>query len=156
VFQLADLSADGRLRTITRLRSLGEAHQADDLEKRVELVKIHTASPLRLPIELGERTGVARYRSTIVKYFTRTLAASDWRAFKQNREQTKTIWPRMKTGKCNPSLKSPGAGAAGVGGNWDRPVRGAAVRDRPGDGCAVFQLRTQQSANMQVPGLTVS
>ena len=52
VFQLPDLGADGGLRAITRLRSFGEALQPDDLEKRVELIKIHRLSR-------GEKTGVA-------------------------------------------------------------------------------------------------
>jgi hypothetical protein len=55
VFQLPDLSTDGWLRAITRLRSFGKALQADDLEKRVELVKIHTLPPF----SLGETTRVA-------------------------------------------------------------------------------------------------
>ncbi len=42
VFQLADLGADGGLRAVTRLRSLGETLQADDFEERVQLIKIHT------------------------------------------------------------------------------------------------------------------
>jgi len=56
MFELPDLCADGRLRAVTGLRSLGEALQADDLEKRVELVKIHTLPPL----SRGEMTRVAR------------------------------------------------------------------------------------------------
>jgi hypothetical protein len=34
------------LRTVTRLRSLGETLQADDFEKSVELVKIHRGTAL--------------------------------------------------------------------------------------------------------------
>ena len=41
LFQLADLRADGRLRPVTGLRSLGEALQPNDLEKRMELIEIH-------------------------------------------------------------------------------------------------------------------
>jgi hypothetical protein len=38
---LGYLRADGRLRPETGLRSLGETLQADDLEKCVELIKVH-------------------------------------------------------------------------------------------------------------------
>ena len=55
VFELADLRADGRLRAITGLRGLREALQADDFEKRVELVKIHTLTALVTGREDGSR-----------------------------------------------------------------------------------------------------
>ncbi len=56
VFELADLGADGWLRPITGLRGLREALKADDLEKRVELVKIHTLTALVTGREDGGRT----------------------------------------------------------------------------------------------------
>jgi hypothetical protein len=43
VFQLAHLGADSRLRAITRLSSLRETFQSNDLKKSVELVEIHAA-----------------------------------------------------------------------------------------------------------------
>ena len=41
VFQLADLRADGRLRAIAGLRSLGKALQTDDFEECMKLVEVH-------------------------------------------------------------------------------------------------------------------
>ena len=46
LLQLAHLGAHRRLRPVAGLRRLGETLQADDLEKRVELVKIHTLRAL--------------------------------------------------------------------------------------------------------------
>ena len=42
---LPHLGADGRLRTVARLRGFGKTLQPDDFEKRVELVEIHIPAP---------------------------------------------------------------------------------------------------------------
>src|SRR5215471_7048597 len=43
LLQLADLGADRRLRAVARLRGFRKTLQPDDLEERVELIKIHSA-----------------------------------------------------------------------------------------------------------------
>src|SRR5262249_60841789 len=42
LLELADLRADGRLRTETRLRGFGKALQPDDFQKRMQLVQVHS------------------------------------------------------------------------------------------------------------------
>ncbi len=43
LLELANLRADRRLRAVTRLRRFGETLQADNFEKRVQLIQIHDA-----------------------------------------------------------------------------------------------------------------
>ena len=49
LFELPDLGADGRLRAVTRLRGLRKAFEANNFQKRVELIEIHGYTPTCRP-----------------------------------------------------------------------------------------------------------
>src|SRR5579859_2625356 len=60
LLELPDLGADGRLRAVARLRGFGKTLQPNDLEERVELIKIHRPGvlfPLRQRSSSGPRSG---------------------------------------------------------------------------------------------------